>query len=176
TAADGVVSVVGNPDKSVTYGTLVDGKRLDMKIGASGQKFGMKVAPDAPAKDPSTYTVVGQSLPRKDIPGKVTGEFTYMQDVKVDGMLHGRVVRPYGLGSELLQVDETGLKDIPGFVQVVRRKNFLGVVAETEWAAIQAAAKLGSVRQPSGPDAYQAKSAERPSRPRRDQLGTAARE
>src|SRR5699024_4393455 len=104
-----------------------------------------------------TYTVVGQSLPRKDIPGKVTGEFTYMQDVKVEGMLHGRVVRPYGIGSELLDVDETGLNDIPGFVQVVRRKNFLGVVAETEWAAIQAAAKLGSVRQPAGPDAHQAK-------------------
>src|SRR5699024_7746646 len=175
-AADGVISVVGNTSRSVTYGELVNGRRLDMKIGASGKKFGMKVAPDAPAKDPSTYTVVGQSLPRKDIPGKVTGEFTYMQDVKIDGMLHGRVVRPYGLGSDLLQVGETGLKDIPGFVQVVRRKNFLGVVAETEWAAIQAAAKLGSVRQPSGPDAYQAKWSDWQGLPDMDKLWQAVRE
>src|SRR5699024_4083738 len=136
-AAGGQVSVVGNPDKSVTYGELVDGQRLNMEIGASGETFGMEVAPDAPAKDPSSYTVVGQSLPRKDIPGKVTGEFTYMQDIKVDGMLHGRVVRPYGIGAELLEVDASGLEDIPGFVQIVRRKNFLGVVAETEWAAIK---------------------------------------
>ena len=59
-------------------------------------------------------------------------------------MLHGRVVRPYGVHSTLVSVDESGLGDIPGFVQVVRIHNFLGVVAETEWAVIQAAQKLGS--------------------------------
>src|SRR5699024_1166546 len=176
TAADGVVSVVGNPDQSVTYGTLVGGKRLDMEIGASGKTFGLQVAPDAPAKDPSTYTIVGQSLPRKDIPGKVTGEFTYVQDVKIDGMLHGRVVRPYGIGAALLEVDETGLKDIPGFVQVVRRKNLLGVVAQTEWAANQAAAKLGSVRDPSAADAYQAKWSDWQELPDMDKLWQAVRQ
>ncbi len=72
-------------------------------------------------------------------------------------MLHGRVVRPYGVGSTLQNVDEDGLKSIPGFVQVVRRDNFLGVVAETEWAAIQVAAKLGSTLNPTGPDHGQAK-------------------
>ncbi|HEX7390879.1 MAG TPA: hypothetical protein VF286_12265, partial [Acidiphilium sp.] len=61
------------------------------------------------------------------------------------GMLHGRVVRPYGVEATLISVDETGLKDIPGFVRLVRQDNFLGVVAKTEWGAIQAAAKLGSV-------------------------------
>src|SRR5699024_4269895 len=176
TAAGGRVSVVGNPDKSVTYGELVDGQRLNMEIGASGKTFGMEVAPDAPAKDPSSYIVVGQSLPRKDIPGKVTGEFTYMQDVKVDGMLHGRVVRLYGIGAELLDVDDSGLDDIPGFVQVVRRKNFLAVVAETEWAAIKAAEKLGSVRQPSGPEAGQAKWSDWQELPDMDDLWQAVRE
>ena len=73
------------------------------------------------------------------------------------GMLHGRVVRPYGVGASLLSVDESGLKQIPGFVALVRRDNFLGVVAETEWGAIQAAAKLGSMLNPGGPDAGQAK-------------------
>jgi len=156
-ARDGKVAVIGAPDQSVTFGELVDGKRLDIDIETTGQGFGLKVAPDAPVKDPSTYSVVGQSLRRKDIPGKVTGQFTYIQDVKVDGMLHGRVVRPYGVGARLESVDETGLKDIPGFVQVVRRENFLGVVAETEWAAIKAAEKLGSTLDPQGPQAAQAK-------------------
>lgn len=156
-AKDGAVSVIGAPGKSVTFGDLVAGKRLDIAIEASGTGFGLKVAPDAPVKDPSTYGVVGQSVRRKDIPGKVTGQFTYIQDVKIDGMLHGRVVRPYGVGAKLESVDESGLKDIAGFVQVVRKGNFLGVVAETEWAAIQAADKLGSGLDPAGPTAGQAK-------------------
>jgi len=157
TVRDGVISVVGVPKRSVTYGELVDGKRLDMTIGATGKTFDMKVAPDAKLKDPSKYTIVGTSVPRKDIPGKVTGEFTYVHDVKVPGMLHGRVVRPYGIESDLLRVDESGLKDIPGFVAVVRRRNFLGVVAKTEWGAIKAAEKLGSKRVRKGPADGQAK-------------------
>lgn len=156
-ATDGTISVIGAPDRKITYGNLVAGKRLDMEIGATGERFAMKVAPDIHTKDPSTYTVVGQSVQRKDIPGKTTGQFTYIQDVRVPDMLHGRVVRPYGVGASLLSVDQTGLKDIPGFVQVVQRDNFLGVVAATEWGAIQAAAKLGSTLNPSGPDAGQAK-------------------
>ena len=152
TAAAGVITVAGAAGKSITYGELVGGKRLDVTIGASGKTFGMKVAPDAKLKDPSKYTVIGTSVPRKDIPGKVTGQFTFMQDVKVPGMLHGRVVRPYGIQSQLLSVDETGLKDIPGFVQIVRQRNFLGVVAQTEWGAIQAAQKLGSKLDRKGPD------------------------
>ncbi len=157
TVRDGVVSVVDAPQRSVTYGELVEGKRLDVTIGATGKTFGMKVAPDAKLKDPSKYTIVGTSVPRKDIPGKVTGEFTYVHDVKVPNMLHGRVVRPYGIESDLLSVDESGLRDIPGFVAVVRQRNFLGVVAKTEWAAIKAAEKLGSKLVRKGPTDGQAK-------------------
>ncbi|HEY4200630.1 MAG TPA: molybdopterin cofactor-binding domain-containing protein [Devosiaceae bacterium] len=156
-ATDGNIVVIGDPSQTVTYGELVGGQRLDIDIGATGTGSKMTVAPDAPLKDPSTYKVVGQPLRRKDIPGKVTGQFTYIHDVKVDGMLHGRVIRPYGVGAELLSVDETGLKDIPGFVQTVRRGNFLGVVAETQWAAIQAAEMLGSTLDPAGPTAGGAK-------------------
>ncbi len=150
-AQDGRITVNGSPRRAVTYGELVHGKRLDVTIGASGKRFGMKVAPNAKLKDPSQYTVVGKSVLRKDIPGKVTGQFTYLQDVKVEGMLHGRVVRPYGVGSKLLSVDESGLRDIPGFVKLVREKDFLGVVAQTEWGAIQAAQKLGSKLVRKGP-------------------------
>jgi CO/xanthine dehydrogenase Mo-binding subunit len=154
---DGVVSVGGAPKRGISYGELVHGKRLDMTIGATGKTFDMKVAPDAPLKDPSKYTIVGTSVPRKDIPGKVTGEFTYVHDVMVPNMLHGRVVRPYGIESELLSVDESGLRDIPGFIAVVRRRNFLGVVAQTEWGAIKAAEKLGSKLHRKGPTDGQAK-------------------
>ncbi|MEO6965700.1 MAG: molybdopterin cofactor-binding domain-containing protein [Acidobacteriaceae bacterium] len=156
-AKEGTISVLGSPSRTLTYGKLVEKKRLNIEIGASGERFAMKVAPKAHPKDPSTYTVVGRSIARKDIPDKVMGRFTYVQDVRVDGMLHGRVVRPYGVEATLESVDETGLKNIPGFVQVVRQHNFLGVVAETEWGAIQAAAKLGSTLKPSGPDVGQAK-------------------
>lgn len=153
----GTISVAGSPDRAITYGKLVDGKRINVEIGASGKGFDLKVAPRAQPKDPATYRVVGQSLPRKDIPDKITAQFTYVQDVRVEGMLHGRVVRPYGVGATLQQVDERGLQDIPGFVQLVRRENFLGVVAETEWASIQAAARLGSILNPAGPEAGLAK-------------------
>lgn len=173
---DGTFSVVGYPNRSITYGELVAGKRLDMDISVSGKRFQMKVAPKAPVKDPSTYTVVGKPVARKDIPGKVTGQFTYIQDVKVDGMLHGRVVRPYGVKSRLLSVDESGLKDIPGFVQVVRRGNFLGVVAKTEWAAIQAASKLGSRLHRKGPRAAQAKWSDWKGLPAQDQIWKTVRD
>lgn len=156
-AAQGTIAVVGSPDRKITYGKLVDGKRIDVEIGASGTGFDLKVAPRVHTKDPTTYGVVGRPLRRKDIPGKVTAQFSYVHDVRVEGMLHGRVVRPYGVGARLQSVDETGLKDIPGFVQVVRRESFLGVVAQTEWAAIQAAERLGSTLHPRGPNAGQAK-------------------
>ena len=155
--ANGIISVNGAPSRSISYGKLVDGKKLTMEIGASGKSFDMVVAPQAQLKDPATYTIVGTSVKRKDIPAKITAEYTYIQDLKVPGMLHGRVVRPYGVGATLLSVDETGLKEIPGFVQVVRRDNFLGVVAETEWGAIQAAQMLGSVLDPQSPTSGQAK-------------------
>src|ERR1700722_2410034 len=154
---NGIIAVKGAPSRAISYGKLVDGKRLTMEIGASGKSFDMVVAPQAQLKDPATYTVVGTSVKRKDIPAKMTAEYTYIQDLKVPGMLHGRVVRPYGIGATLLSVDETGLKEIPGFVQVVRRDNFLGVVAETGGGAIQAAQMLGSVLDPQSPTSGQAK-------------------
>jgi CO/xanthine dehydrogenase Mo-binding subunit len=117
--------------KQITYGELIGGKT-----------FSLKVDKQAPLKDPATYKIVGKSVPRFDIPEKMTGQFTYMHDFKVPGMLHGRVVRPAAIGATLLSVDESSLKDVPGLVKVVRQGNFLGVVAESEWGAIRAAQKL----------------------------------
>jgi nicotinate dehydrogenase subunit B len=142
TVTDGVVSVIGDPSKKIAYGDLLGGKRFNIRITAAGIGWDMKVAPEIPAKNPKDYKVVGKSIPRVDLPGKFTGEFVYSQDVSVPGMLHGRVVRPATSLSAPSSVDESSIKNIPGVVKVVREGTFVGVVAETEWAAIQGAKNL----------------------------------
>ena len=117
--------------KQVTYAELI-----------GGQNFSLKVDKQAPLKAPSDYKVVGKSIPRSDIPPKIAGQFTYVQDFTTPGMLHGRVIRPPAIGASLQSVDENSIKDITGVVKVVRQNNFLGVVAEREWAAIRAARQL----------------------------------
>lgn len=126
---DGVVSA--DDGKQVTYAALVGGKHFSLKLNA-----------DAPTKKPSDYKLVGQSIRRQDIPEKLTGRFTFIHDFRVDGMLYGSVVRPPALKATLNSVDEASIKDIPGRVQVVRKGNFVAVVAESEWAAIRAAREL----------------------------------
>lgn len=120
-------------DKQVTYAELIGGKN-----------FSLKLDKQAPLKDPATYTIVGKPIPRDDIPPKVTGQFTYVQDFKVPGMLHARVVRPPTISATLQSVDENSIKDIPGVVKVVRQNNFLAVVTKSEWGAIRAAQKLNA--------------------------------
>ncbi len=117
--------------KSVSYAELI-----------GGRTFSLKVNNDAPVKAPGTHMIVGKSVPRLDIPAKATGRFNYMHDFRVAGMLHGRVIRPLAIGASLESVDEAPVSGVPGLVKVVRDGNFLGVVATTEWGAIQAARKL----------------------------------
>ena len=105
------------------------------------QRFALKVDPKARLRDPASYTVVGKPLPRPDLPAKASGRHTYVHDLKVDGMLHGRVVRPPSVGAKLLAVDEASIEAIPG-ARVVRVKDFLGVVAASEWDALRAARML----------------------------------
>src|SRR6185503_6434330 len=93
-------------------------------------------------KHPSEWTVLGTSVPRVEFPAMVTGQFEYVHNVRVPGMLHGRVVRPPGVGATLVSVDENSVKGLPGLVKVVVKQNFVGVVAEKPWQAIQAAGKL----------------------------------
>src|SRR5580704_654379 len=142
TVTDGVVSVVGNPSKKIAYGDLLGGKRFNIKITAAGVGWDMKVAPEVAAKNPKDYKIVGKSIPRVDLPEKFTGEFIYSQDASVPGMLHGRVVRPATSLSAPASIDESSIQNIPGVVKIVREGSFVGVVAETEWAAIQAAQAL----------------------------------
>jgi CO/xanthine dehydrogenase Mo-binding subunit len=107
-----------------------------------GKDFMLKVDPAAPMKSPADYKLVGKPIARRDIPEKLTGKFTYMHDFRVPGMLHGSVIRPPALGATLQNVDESSIKDVPGVVKLVRDGDFLGVVTETEWAAVRVAREL----------------------------------
>jgi nicotinate dehydrogenase subunit B len=142
TVSEGIVGVIGNPSKKISYGNLIGGRRFNVKITASGTGWDMKVAPEVRAKAPKDYKVIGASVPRMDLPPKFTGEFTYSQDVRVPNMVHGRVVRPPAVNSAPSRVDESSIAHIPGVLAIIREGNFLGVVAKTEWSAIQAAQDL----------------------------------
>ncbi|HEY9348294.1 MAG TPA: molybdopterin cofactor-binding domain-containing protein [Inquilinus sp.] len=108
----------------------------------AGKAFSLRVDPTIPTKDWRAFTLIGTPVARVDIPSKCTGCFTYMQDVRVEGMLHGRVVRPPAMGAVLKSVDPASAQAVAGFVKLVREENFLGVVSRTEWGAIQAAQAL----------------------------------
>ncbi|HSR55997.1 MAG TPA: molybdopterin cofactor-binding domain-containing protein, partial [Alphaproteobacteria bacterium] len=89
-------------------------------------------------KDPALYTLVGQRRPELDAVAKVTGATAFVHDLAMEGMLHGRVVRPPSYGAELASTDTEAARAMPGVVEVVRSGSFLGVIAETEWQAIKA--------------------------------------
>ncbi len=141
--ADGVVSVKGSAkgdtSKIVSYAELASAGDLNDALNVSGDGFSLNVVGTGKPKDPSAYTIVGKPVPREDLPPKILGRFKYVTDVRVPGMLHGRVIRPAGVGATFVSVDESSAKSIPGYVKTVVKENFVGVVAEDEWAAIQAA-------------------------------------
>jgi nicotinate dehydrogenase subunit B len=139
---DGIVSVIGDASKKISYADLASAGELNDALKVSGEGFGLNVEGAGKPKDPSTYTIVGKSVPRVDLPLKILGKYKYVTDVRVEGMLHGRVIRPSGVGATLVSVDENSAKAIPGYVKAVVNGNFVGVVAENEWAAIQAAKAL----------------------------------
>jgi nicotinate dehydrogenase subunit B len=134
---DGLVR--GRNNRSVSYGELIGGETIRLEL-----------ASDVAVKPVGDYSIVGQSVPRVDLPAKATGELTFVHDIRVPGMLHGRVVRPpYAgvdagpfVGTSLIAVDEASVRDVPGLVAVVRIGDFVGVVAEREENAILAAEKL----------------------------------
>jgi nicotinate dehydrogenase subunit B len=137
TIEDGLIR--GRDNRSVSYGELIAGETIRLEL-----------ADNVLVKAVDAYTIVGQSVPRVDLPAKATGELVYVHDMRVRGMLHGRVVRPpYAgvdagafVGTSLIAVDESSVRDIPGLVAVVRIGDFVGVIAEREENAIKAAAQL----------------------------------
>jgi nicotinate dehydrogenase subunit B len=141
--ANGVIASDGG--HGVTYAELVSGDLLHVEA-----------APQSKLRDPAEHKIVGKSMRRVDIPAKVMGGAAYVQDLRFDGMVHGRVVRPPGrAAAALASLDESAVQKLPGMVQIVRDGRFLGVVCEHEYQAVVAQRAL----------ARAAKWGERPSLP-----------
>ena len=142
---DGVIRVAGaltdspTDSLSMTYGALLSGQHIELMLALG-----------TPLKSPNDYRVVGTSAPRVDIPAKATGELVFVHDMRVPGMLHGRVVRPpyagadHGefIGNTLESVDESSIAHIPGIRKLLVIRDFVGIVAEREEHAEQALREL----------------------------------
>ncbi len=166
---DGMVSVSdAEHSPCVSYGQLIAAQHIRLTLDLT-----------VPVKLAKDYTIVGQSLPRVDIPGKATGQLTFVHDMRMPGMLHGRVIRPPYAGADhggfvgnlLEAVDEASISHIPGVRAVVVIRDFIGVVAEREEHAEQAARALRVTWKswPGLPDVSNVENALRnnPSTPRR---------
>ncbi|MGZ2506944.1 c-type cytochrome [Rhizobium leguminosarum] len=165
---DGIIRADGGENWQLNFGDVVVGSHVRLSIDSN-----------AALKPASDYKLVGSSRPRVDIPEKATGRWTYVHDVRVPGMLHGRVIRPpyagfdHGehVGNSLISIDETSVAHIDGLVGVVAIGDFVGVVATREEIAIEASGSLKVVWRapPEWPDLNMPEKALRanPSTPRK---------
>jgi CO/xanthine dehydrogenase Mo-binding subunit len=134
-----VVSVKGNPSRSVTYGQLVGGRRFNVTLAGNDVNATTGTAKVKPVQE---LKIVGQSPQRYDIPPKVDGSLKWAVDMNVPGMVHARNVKPPVAGAKLVRIDESSVKGIPGFIRVVTKGNYVAVVCEREEQAIRAARQL----------------------------------
>jgi nicotinate dehydrogenase subunit B len=137
-------SVVAPDGRRIGYGELVAGNLLHVEAQAHSR-----------LKDAAKLSVIGQSVPRVDIPAKVTGGAAYVQDLRLPGMVHARVVRPPSYRARLVAVDTGAVEKMPGVMLVRRDGNFLAVVASREFQAVRAMRALSAAarwyEQPSLP-------------------------
>jgi CO/xanthine dehydrogenase Mo-binding subunit len=152
---DGVVSAADDKAKRISYAQLIGGKYFNVQLDWNKQYGNALYAPGkAQPKPPGEHKIVGQPIKREDVAPKVFCQEDFCTDVKLPGMVHGRMIRPAVAGAVPVKVDDRAIKNIPG-VKVVWDKGFLGVVADKEWDAIQAAEKLEvewSVLEPPFPE------------------------
>jgi nicotinate dehydrogenase subunit B len=137
TLSSGVIT--GKSGRRITYGELIGGRRFDLTLSTSAKR-----------RSPAQWTILGKPVRALEASALMTGQFEFVHNVRVPGMLHGRVVRPPEVGATIASVDESSVRQIPGLVKVVVRHNFVGVVAQKQFAAIQAARRL-KVKWNSGP-------------------------
>ena len=121
-----------------------DGRRFGYGDLVASDMLHMQAQPTSKLKDPATFKVMGQPVARVDIPAKVTGGAAYVQDMRLPGMVHARVVRPPSYGAQLTECDVSAVEKLPGVVKVVRDGNFLAVVAKKEFQTIKAMAALSA--------------------------------
>jgi nicotinate dehydrogenase subunit B len=137
-----------------------DGRRLGYGELVAADMLHVQAQPTSKLKDPATYRVMGQPVLRVDIPAKVTGGAAYVQDMRLPGMVHARLVRPPSYGAQLTECDTSAVEKLPGVVKVIRDGNFLAVVAKKEFQSIKAMNALSAA----------AKWQETPSLPKQDDL------
>lgn len=123
---EGVVTVPGT-NRSVSYAALLQGKAIEGTVTGK-----------APQKDPSKYTLVGTAWPREDIRAMATGQPVYVQDMRLPGMVHARILRPPVYGAKLKSLPLDGTGTAKGIIKVVRNGSFIGVIAGEEYQAIKA--------------------------------------
>lgn len=142
TVTDGVISNPANPAQQISYADLIGGNYFHEEIEWNGT-YGnnLQLSGRATPKTPDQYKIVGRPAPRLDVVGKVYGTAPWITDIRVDGMLHGRMIRPENAGTVPVSYDEDSIAHIPG-AQVVHRENLIGVVAPREWDAIRASREL----------------------------------
>src|SRR5688572_7046407 len=135
----GVISVAADPSKKITYGELIGGKKFNVTLTGNNTDATTGMAK---LKTVQELEIVGQSPQRYDIPGKVDGSLKWAVDVKLPGMVHARNVKPPVAGATLVSIDESSVRNIPGFIKVVSKGNYVAVVCEREEQAIRAARQL----------------------------------
>jgi len=119
-----------------------DGRRVGFGELVAGRSLHVQAQPTSPLTPPAEHRVIGKPLPRVDIPAKVTGGPSYVQDLRLPGMVHARVVRPPSYGARLKDVDTATVERLPGVLKVVRDGSYLAVIAEREWQAVKAMVAL----------------------------------
>jgi nicotinate dehydrogenase subunit B len=139
--ADGAAFAKGQPDKKMTYGQLIGGQRLVRQLMIKGEAQFTDIIGEAPLKARGDFNVIGKPVRRVDVPAKVRGDFKFVHDVKVDGMVHGVVVLPPAVGARLISVEQPR-EPVAGLIKVVAIRNFVGIVAETEQAALAARGRI----------------------------------
>ena len=137
--SEAVITLKADPSKRVTYGELIAGKKFNVTLTGSNIN---SVSGQAKTKSIPELKYTGQSLQRDDIPAKVDGSLKWAVDVKLPGMVHARNVKPPFACAKLTGIDESSVKNLPGFLKVVSKGNYVAVVCEREEQAIRAARQL----------------------------------
>jgi CO/xanthine dehydrogenase Mo-binding subunit len=137
--SDGVIALAAEPARRISYGELIGGRRFNVTLTGKNTDTTTGVAPLKPVQE---LKPVGQSPKRYDIPAKVDGSLEWAVDVSLPGMVHARNVRPPFAGAALVSIDEASVRDVPGFVRVISKGNYVAVVCEREEQAIRAARQL----------------------------------
>jgi nicotinate dehydrogenase subunit B len=139
TVTNAVITIKADPSKRVTYGELIAGKKFNVALTGANVNAVTGVAKVKPVQE-LKYT--GQPLQRDDIPAKVDGSQKWAVDVKLPGMVHARNVKPPYACAKLISIDESPVRNLPGFIKVVSKGNYVAVVCEREEQAIRAAREL----------------------------------